>query len=58
MEHLPGYDQWKTRLPEEPDMTECVVCGKEIYKYDSLRTVEGYKCDDCLNVEEEEDELL
>ena len=47
------YDHQKTTPPEPPDMTDCVKCGKEIYKYDELKTVKGYMCDDCLGLEEE-----
>lgn len=54
MEHIPNYDNWKTTPPDDPDTTRCVKCGTEIYKIDSLRTEEGYMCEDCLELEEEE----
>ena len=55
MEYIPNYDAWKTTPPEPPDITECVRCGKEIYKYDELETVDGYMCDECLKLEEEDE---
>lgn len=48
------YDTVKTTPPEPPDVTECVKCGDEIYKYDHLKTSKGYMCEECLELEEEE----
>ena len=52
--NLPGYDEWKTTPPDDPDIVECIKCGKEIYKYDELETSRGYMCEECLELEEEE----
>ena len=51
MEHIPGYDEWKTSEPEEPAViTKCDMCGAELYTGDSLFTVNGERlCEDCLN---------
>lgn len=51
MEHIPGYDEWKTSAPEEPAVvTKCDMCGAELYTGDSLFTVNGERlCEDCLN---------
>lgn len=54
--NLGNYDRWKTTPPDDPDMTECVRCGKEIYKYDELETAEGYVCEECLKLDEEEED--
>ena len=55
MEHIPNYDNWKTTEPELR-FTECIKCGAVIYKQDHLKTVKGYVCEECLELEEEEDE--
>lgn len=51
MEHIPGYDEWKTSAPEEQAViTKCDMCGAELYTGDSLFTVNGERlCEDCLN---------
>ena len=51
MEHIPGYEEWKTSAPEEPAViTKCDMCGAELYTGDSLFTVNGERlCEDCLN---------
>lgn len=51
MEHIQGYDEWKTSAPEEPAViTKCDMCGAELYTGDSLFTVNGERlCEDCLN---------
>lgn len=53
-----NYDAWKTTPPEPPDVTDCVQCGAEIYKYDHLKTSHGYMCEDCLKLKEEEDGIF
>lgn len=53
MEYIPGYDNWKTTPPDEPDTTQCVKCGEDTYKVDSLRTADGYLCENCMELEEE-----
>ena len=55
MEHLPNYDNWKTTPPDEPDIVQCARCGDDTYKADSLRTVDGYLCESCMELEEAED---
>lgn len=42
MERIPGYDIWKTALPDEPEIVQCCKCGDDTYKVDLLRTVDGY----------------
>ena len=56
MEHIPGYDKWKTTPPDEPETVYCVKCRDEICKRDALYTVNGWMCEDCLKLEEEEKE--
>lgn len=43
MEHIPGYDEWKTSPPEQGPATYCDCCGCEVYEgdyylYDRWRT--------------------
>lgn len=47
MEHIPGYDEWKTTPPDDP-VCYCVVCGCELRKEDALYAIGGYVCEDCL----------
>lgn len=42
-------------MEHAPDTTECVKCGVEIYKQDHLETVDGYMCEECLELDEEEE---
>ena len=53
MEYIPGYDEWKTTPPDEPDVVYCANCGKEIYISDSVNTADGYLCEDCIGLEGE-----
>lgn len=50
---IPGYDDQKTQLPDEPDpkaYCDCCRCG--LYEGDYLYTVNGETlCEDCLNDE-------
>ena len=50
MEHIPGYDEWKTSAPEEEKpVMRCDICGKAIYSGDYVTDIQGEKwCDDCL----------
>ncbi len=50
---IPGYDDWKTRLPDEPNpIVLCDSCGAELYEGDYLYTINGEKlCEDCVNDE-------
>ena len=49
---IPGYDDWKTRLPDEPNPIVCDSCGAELYEGDYLYTINGEKlCEDCVNDE-------
>lgn len=49
MEYIPGYDQWKTSLPEEQKPKEhCAMCGDPIYEGDVLYTVDGGLCENCM----------
>lgn len=50
MEHIPGYDRWKTSPPEdEKPVTRCNSCGCELYDGDVIYTIDGGICEDCLN---------
>ena len=38
MEHIPGYDAWKTTSPDDPEPVEhCDICGAPIYEGDYSR---------------------
>lgn len=46
---IPGYDEWKTTPPEEPEPeTYCTECGAPLYEGDALYTIDGGICEDCL----------
>ena len=49
MEHIPGYDDWKTTPPEEKPVTHCSSCGCGLYDGDVIFTIDGGICEDCLN---------
>lgn len=51
MENIPGYDEWRTTPPDEPDPAGyCDICGTPVYEGDYLTDICGEKwCDDCLN---------
>ena len=50
MEHIPGYDVWKTTPPDDPDpATHCNCCGCDMYDGDVIYTIDGGICEDCLN---------
>ena len=53
MEHIPGYDKWKTTLPEpQMPLAECIRCGEEFFEGDAVYTVDGENwCEDCLKDE-------
>lgn len=52
MEHIPGYDEWKTTLAEEKPLEICDICGTALYEGDVIYTVNGENwCEDCLNDE-------
>lgn len=50
MEHIPGYDAWKTTPPDDPEPVEhCDICGAPIYEGDYITDIRGEKwCDECL----------
>lgn len=50
MEHIAGYDEWKTTPPDTPEpVAHCDICGCGIYEGDYLTDISGEKwCDDCL----------
>ena len=50
MEHITGYDEWKTMPADEPEpVTHCDICGAPIYEGDYLTDIQGEKwCDECL----------
>lgn len=51
MESIPGYDRWKTALPDEQEpVMYCDICGEPICEGDYVTEVQGEKwCDNCLN---------
>ena len=49
MEHIPGYDEWKTREQEEPKAYYCPECGRVVEEYvyrNEFGDIVG--CDRCL----------
>lgn len=49
MEHIPGYDDWKTTPPDEPDpVKHCAYCRCELYEGDVVYAVDGEICEKCL----------
>ena len=50
MEHITGYDEWKTTPADEPKpVTHCDIWGAPIYEGDYLTDIQGEKwCDECL----------
>lgn len=50
MEHIPGYDRWKTTPPEEADpVAYCDICGAPLYEGDGILDVFGEMwCDKCV----------
>lgn len=40
MEHIPGYDEWKTSPPEQGPVTYCDCCGCEVYEGDYIYTID------------------
>lgn len=51
MESIPGYDDWKTTPPDDPEPASvCDCCGCEVYEGDYIYTIDGERlCEDCLN---------
>lgn len=49
MEHIPNYDNWKTTPPDDPPVTHCSICEKEMYEGDVLYTIDGGICETCLD---------
>lgn len=46
---IPGYDEWKTTPPNEPDpVAYCEICGQEIYEGDSVIDYDGISHEDCF----------
>lgn len=49
MELIPGYDDWKTSPPEDPDpIAYCARCEAPLWEGDVIDTVEGPMCEECL----------
>lgn len=47
---IPGYDDWKTTPPDDPEpVAYCNQCGAPIYEGDALYEIDGGICEDCLN---------
>lgn len=50
MEHIPGYDEWKTTPPEPNPVLKCDFCGRELFEGDFVYTICGENfCEDCVN---------
>lgn len=49
MESIPGYDDWKTTPPDDPEPASvCDCCGCEVYEGDYIYTIDGERlCEDC-----------
>ena len=46
---ISGYDEWKTSPPEEQKpVTQCNICGKDMYEGDALYAIDGGICEECL----------
>ena len=47
MESIPGYDDWKTTPPDDPEPASvCDCCGCEVYEGDYIYTIDGERlCD-------------
>ncbi|BCZ26395.1 hypothetical protein EUBC25_04820 [Claveliimonas bilis] len=50
MEHIPGYDDWKTTPPDDPEpVAYCDDCGHPLFEGDGITDIFGYHwCDECL----------
>ncbi len=54
MELIPGYDDWKTAQPEEPDpVAFCAECDTPLWEDDVTYTSEGPMCAKCLQCHED-----
>lgn len=50
MEHIPGYDEWKTTQQEEEPDAVCDCCGAGLWEGDYIYDIDGqHLCEDCLN---------
>lgn len=48
MESIPGYDDWKTTPPDDPEPASvCDCCGCEVYEGDYIYTIDGERLCDC-----------
>lgn len=50
MEHIPGYDDWKTTPPDDLEpVAYCDDCGHPLFEGDGITDIFGYPwCDECL----------
>lgn len=49
---IPGYDDWKTDVPEDPEpVAHCNQCGEALYEGDVLHMIDGGICEKCLEDE-------
>lgn len=49
MEHIAGYDEWKTEPPELDPVGRCDCCGCDLWEGDGLWTIDGeLLCDECV----------
>ena len=50
MEHIQGYDNWKTTPTEEiKPVTYCACCKDPLYEGEALYAIDGGICESCLN---------
>lgn len=59
MENIPGYDEWKTTPPDEPEVLAiCWKCGEPIFnEKECIEDFVGHAwCEDCLKDMYEEGE--
>lgn len=46
---IPGYDEWKTTLPEEAQpVMHCNSCDSPLYEGDSFYEIDGGICEECM----------
>lgn len=49
MEHIEGYDEWKTTQPEPSIVGRCDCCGCDLWHGDGLHDINGeHLCDECV----------
>lgn len=52
MEHIPGYDGWKTTPPDAEADVVCSICGCDLDEGDGVYEINGeIWCEDCMKNE-------